>query len=356
MNSDDILVIGGYGEVGGRLAALLDDAYPGRVIVGGRNPARAAGRRARFVDIDAPDSIEKALDGVGTVAACVLPREPHLLKAVVRRGLAYTSIAPLVLPWAEVQALHDEARHTGARVILATGIEPGICSVLVRAAVEKLGGVDAIETALLLSVGDAFGADSMAFILKEIVQPYAVTIDGRGQTIHAFEHSRRVSFPAPIGTRTAYTMAFTDQRYYPMTLGARTAIARLALDPPWLGALIAGLLKLGGRAWLARAGGRSAMHGVTDKLRKRYSAHEQFALVVDVRRGDRAVHASLLGRTQARAAALGAFATMSALIEGEQDKPGVWLAEQVLDGALFLERLARHGLVPVIREARVPTR
>jgi short subunit dehydrogenase-like uncharacterized protein len=350
LEKDDILVIGGYGEVGGRLAALLDEAYPGRVIRAGRNPSRAARKPARFVDVDKPESIDEALEGVGVVAACVLPREPHLLKAVVRRGLAYTSIAPLVLPWHEVQALHDEARETGARVILASGIEPGISSMLVRSAIQVLGGAHTIESALLLSIGDAFGADSMAFILREMVQPYQVKIDGRERTIHAFEHPRRVQFPPPIGTRTAYTMAFTDQRYYPMTLGARTAMARIALDPPWLGPVIAGLLKLGGRAWLARRAGRGALYGAAERLQQRYRGRDSFALVVEVRRGDRAIRASLLGRTQARAAALGAFATVCALADREQEKPGVWLAEQALDPARFLERLARHGLVPMFED------
>jgi hypothetical protein len=52
--------------------------------------------------------------------------------------------------------------------VLATGLEPGISSVLARLGADRLGRVDAIETALLLGAGDAYGPDSMGFILEEL--------------------------------------------------------------------------------------------------------------------------------------------------------------------------------------------
>src|SRR5262245_13154124 len=102
---NDILVVGGYGEVGRRLATMLGD----RAIVGGRNPDRAGGMHARRIDVDDPTSIDEALRGIGVVVACVRQREPHLLHAAVRKGIAYTSIAP---PWIEprtLEPLHRDA-------------------------------------------------------------------------------------------------------------------------------------------------------------------------------------------------------------------------------------------------------
>ncbi len=137
-----------------------------------------------------------------------------------------------------------------------------------------------------------------------------------------------------------------------MTLGAKTAIARLALDPPWLGAAVAKLTKPGARGWVRLEGGRSAMHRLTERLRRRYSDQDQFALLVELRGGGQIVRSSLLGRGQAQATAIGAAAAiLEALILREQNKPGVWLAEQVIDPRRFLERLGAHGLVPIIADA-----
>ena len=345
------LVVGGYGEVGRRLALLLDAARVGTVAVAGRNPEHALGVDARRIDVDDPSTIEPALDGIDVVVACVRQRQPHLLQAAIRRGLAYTSIAPPWLPWPELRRLHGEAQHSGARIVAATGLEPGISSVLAKIAADRLGGADAIETALLLGVGDAYGADSMEFLVEEIAQSFEVLVDGALRPTHAFAQSARVVFPDPIGQRRAYAIPFRDQLYYPHTLGVRTARARIALEPAWLGSLLSTLVHLGAPAWIRHGGARKRIHRLTNALRRRYASADRFALCVEARRGARSVTAALTGRGQAQATAVGVAAIATALGAREVHTPGVWLAEQVIDPDRFLARLADAGLVPTIHAA-----
>lgn len=346
---EEILIVGGYGEVGGRIAAILRETHGGAVVVAGRNPERASDVAARRIDVNEEGSIESALRGVGLVVACVRQREPRLLRAAVRLGIAYTSIAPPQMPPASIVPLHAEAQRTGARIVLGAGIEPGISSVLARIGADRVGKVDAVETALLLGVADVYGADSMAFILDELGQSYAVHIDGCATPTYAFDRATLVEFPAPIGMRRAFTMPFSDQLYFPTTLGARTSIARLALDPPWLAEVVSALTRLGARRWMRR-GGAHAMHGTVARLRALYAGRDEFALVVEVRGGGRIMRSTLLGRAQAHATAAGAAAIAEALYAREVETPGVWLAEQVVAPAAFLARLATRGLVPVTTE------
>lgn len=350
MTTDNILIVGGYGEVGRRLASQLETARPNRVVVAGRHPDQARGVPARQIDVNDPASIERALEGIDVVVACVTQPEPHLLRAAIHHGIAYTSIAPPWIPWSETEPLRMQARRTGARIILAGGVEPGITSVLVRAAADRIGQIDAIETALLLGLGDAYGADSLAFIFKEIGQPYSIVIEGQPQSSYAFERSKLVAFPEPVGRRRAYTMPFRDQLYYPATLGAKTAISRIAIDPPWLAQVVSGLLRVGLRRILQRGGGRGAVRGLIEKLRRRYAARDHWALVVDVRGGDRTIRTTLIGRQQAEATAVGVGAIVEALWAREVAEPGVWLAEQVIAPEQFLARLAAHGMVPIVEE------
>jgi hypothetical protein len=188
----------------------------------------------------------------------------------------------------------------------------------------------------------------MAFLLDEITQKYQVTIEGQAEEIRAFERPALIEFPQPVGPRRAYSIPFRDQLYYPATLGARTAVARLALDPPWLGAALAKLTKFGGRVWARRQSGHGALNGLAERLRRRYAECDQFALVVEVRGGGRTVRSTLIGRFQARATAVGAAAIVEALLQGEVSEPGAWLAEQVIAPAPFLARLEAQRLVPVI--------
>jgi saccharopine dehydrogenase (NAD+, L-lysine forming) len=344
--NEKILIVGGYGEVGRRLAAQLEATQPGRVVVAGRHPENASGVPSRKVDVADVVSIERALDGVGVVVACIRQREPHVLRAAIRRGIAYTSIAPTHLPWSALEPFRMEAEGTGARIVVGAGLSPGITNVLARAAADALGHVDTVETALMLSLGDAYGPDSMDFILEEVSHPYSVVIDGRKRTANAFEKPKRVTFPAPVGERRAYTMPFTEQFYYPATLGAKTAIARIALDPPWLADGLSVLLRAGLRRALGRGGRGDAVRSLLEKLRRRYRGRDHYALVVEVGGNGRTMRSTLVGRSQATATAAGAAAITEALWAGEVEQPGVWFAEQVIAPNPFLARLAQQGIAP----------
>src|SRR3990172_8106795 len=103
----DILVVGGYGVVGRRIAARLAPDFPDRIVIAGRDERRAEalcrelgrGSRARRIDVDDAASIGPALDGVGTVVTWVAQRELHLLRPSIARGVAYTDIAPRLAFW-----------------------------------------------------------------------------------------------------------------------------------------------------------------------------------------------------------------------------------------------------------------
>src|SRR5215207_8437554 len=102
MKDTDILITGGYGTVGRRVVTDLAPEYPGRLVLTGRSAEKAAhlaaelghGVRSRRIDVDDLGSVEAALDGVGVVMSCIDQPEPHLLRAAIGRGLAYTDIAP----------------------------------------------------------------------------------------------------------------------------------------------------------------------------------------------------------------------------------------------------------------------
>jgi hypothetical protein len=335
---EDLLIIGGYGEVGRRLAARLQATH--RVRVGGRN----GGVR---VDVDDPGSVARALDGIGTVVVCVRQHDAHVLRAAVRRGLAYTSVAPPRMDEAQLAALDEEARQTGARVVVGAGLEPGIASILARVAADRAAPADEIETALLLSTGDIYGPDSMAFIFEELADRYSMLIGGDPVTARAFDASAPVAFPPPVGARTAYTMPFSDQTHYPRTLGVRTAIARIALDPPWSASILASVVSNGGRNWLAHGYGRRLLRAISARLRERHEGEDRFALVVDVHGAWKRVRATLVGHEQANATALGAAGVVHGLATVP---PGVWMAEQVIAPAPFIERMTAEGLVPIFEE------
>lgn len=350
-----ILIVGGTGTIGRRLAKNLAPDYPNRVIVAARNIEKARelaaelgqGVRARRVDVGDRSSVDAALADVGVVMSCVAQLEtPSLLLASIANGLGYTDIAPIAMKRpsypAEVTA---EAVRTGARVILGAGLVPGISNMLARMGADCVGSVDAVETTCLLSVGDEYGADSRRYLAKEITGQFKVRINGEELLARPFTRPRRIEFAPPLGTVTARLFPFSDQIYYPATLGATTAVSRLALMPPWIsGGLAIALPLIGGALAKPSTGPSRRLEWLMEWLKRRYAGLDRWGVHVEVR-GARGVHrASLQGRGQADATALSASTFVRALVEGEVDHPGIWTAEQVVPVGRFLDRIAVYGL------------
>jgi len=247
------------------------------------------------------------------------------------------------------ETMKAEAARTGARIVLGAGLAPGISSLLARLAADRVGVVESVACNVLLSVGDAYGPASRAYLMEEIAMPYAVRIDGAEAPMRPFSDSARVIFPHPLGERAAYLFPFSDQVFFPETLGARTALSRLALDPSWLGALLSALVGLRVTEMLRRrAGAEERVQRLTAWLRRRYEGRDFYAVVVDVHGPRGRVRTSLVGHGQASGTAIGAVALVRSLAEGEVEQPGIWLAEQVVPPGPFFERLATRGLVPTI--------
>jgi len=348
-----ILIVGGSGVVGRRIAAELAPDYGNQVIIAGRNLDRAKivaakiGRDVRFreVDVNAPTSIAAALEDVAIVISCIDQPRRDVLHTAIERGLQYTDITPHLTELGRGTAFENidaAARKSGARVVLGTGIVPGISNVMVRAIADALGGAEQIETSLQLSARDVAGPASFDYFLQELSMPFVVHVDGEDRQARAFSKPRPVVFPPPIGARPAYFFPFSDQVLYPRTLGARTAITRLALEPASLARLLAFGVRTGAASLISR---ETVRHTIASLHKSRAPSDDTlFALRVDVTNHGHSGHATLLGHAQADAAAAGAAAVVRSLLDGEVDEPGAWMPEQVIDPKRFFSRLATRGL------------
>ena len=182
--------------------------------------------------------------------------------------------------------------------------------------------------------------------------PFTVHADGVDRPAQVFSDPRMIEFHSPFGPRSAYLFPFSDQVFFPETLGARTAISRLALEPPWLGALLSALIRLRVTRMLRRrAGAEERVQRLSARLQRRYRGCDWYGITVEIQGARGWIRVGLAGREQATGTAIGAAAVVRALDEGEVNQPGIWLVEQVVPPRPFFERLAAYGLVPTV-EAR----
>ena len=354
---EDILIVGGYGAVGVQIAAELAPDYAGLVIVAGRHLEKAEqiaaeigfGVRGRQIDVDDPVSIEAALKNVAVIVSCIDQREPHLFQAAIAHGLAYTDITPHLMTRRPTAAMKSKATATGARIILGAGLAPGISSMFARLGADRVAAVDSVESNVLLSAGDVYGPASSSYLLEEFSLPFSTLIAGQVKAFKPLVGATSIHFPQPLGWRKAYRFPFSDQVFFPETLGAHTSITRLALNPPWVGSVLSLLLRLGLPALMKRrAGGQERFQKFNTWLKQKYAGIDWYGLVVAVRGSRGLVRVSLVGHGQARGTAIGAALLARALIEQEVECAGIWLAEQVVPSEWFFKRLTEHGLVPIV--------
>jgi saccharopine dehydrogenase (NAD+, L-lysine-forming) len=359
-NVGDILVVGGYGVVGRRIAAALACQFPGRTVIAARDESKAErlcselghGSRPRRIDINDQASIDQALEHVGTVVACVAQSEMHLLRTSIARGLAYTDIAPQLAFWQGAEEMADEARRTGARIVLGAGLSPGISNMMAAQMAKAIGRVDRIETAILLSLGDEYGPDSLHHVLDALIRPFRVLQEGREYPAVPFSEAVYVDFPEPLGRRNAYLFPWSDVVYYPKTLGAKTSVGRFALEPAWAAQLVSMMVRAGARRWLERPGFLRGNRRAIDRLTRRYAGYDHFALVVTAEGSDGEMKMRLAGRHQADVTAASAAEIARALAAGEVDQAGLWLPEQVISPERFFAALATLGWRPTSEESR----
>jgi saccharopine dehydrogenase (NAD+, L-lysine forming) len=355
MSARGILIVGGYGVIGRRIAVELAVDYSDQITIAGRNGAKAAeaaaatgrGARGRQIDTSVATSVAAALEGVAIVISCIDLPDRALLWAAIERGLCYTDITPRLTELgrgAAYERVDAAARSSGARVVLGTGIAPGIVNVMARALTDPRGRADEIETALLLPAGDSGGPALLGYFLQELAMSYEIRVQGADRPARAFSDPRLVEFPPPAGARLAYLFPFSDQVLYPRTLGASTAVTRLAVDPAWLGRFLAMMVSTGASRLTAIEWIRNAIMNARRGQNRPSAKEAWFELRVDVRCGDRLKHATLVGQAQADATALAAAETARLLIEGNVSEPGAWMPEQVIDPGPFFAHLASRGL------------
>jgi saccharopine dehydrogenase-like NADP-dependent oxidoreductase len=348
-----ILVVGGSGAVGSRLAALLAPRWPAGVIVAARDEARVrrvaraiggAARGARL-DVDDPSAVSAALAEACLVVNCVPLRAPfHLMREAIEAGLAYTDVSPAPI-WEAGLALAPLAARSGARVILGAGLAPGASSVMARALAERLGGLDAIDVTLQFHVGDEIGDAALETLIELSARTLRGVRAGQPHAFRAFDEAREIRLGEPPRARLAYRAPFTDQLWFAASLGARSAATWLALEPAWAGRMVAVLARRGMASALDKPTRRRvAIRVLQAAARPLRIRGRDFALVVEARGPQGSGRLELGGRCEPQGTAIAASLAVRALLGEQSIPPGVWFPEQVIAPAWFFPCMAALDL------------
>ncbi|MCW3837046.1 DUF4166 domain-containing protein [Sphingomonas canadensis] len=287
-----ILLIGGYGGFGARLARRLAGRGH-RVIVAGRSMERAAAFSATL-----PGAEPLVADRTNGIGLAMARERPDLVidaagpfqgsghtvpEACIAMRIPYLDLADARDFVCGIGALDKDARRAGVPVISGASSVPALSGAVVRELAAGMARVDRVEMAISASNRASAGPSVAAAILSYVGRPVKLWRGRRWATGWGWQEMRRQDFLLPDGTglrgRLTGIADVPDHAILPEALPGRPAVTFRAgtelgfqMRTLWLASWpvrwgwIASLTKLRGllmplyRATLRFGGDRSAMH------------------------------------------------------------------------------------------------
>ena len=330
-----ILIVGGYGHVGRRIAERLlkDGIAPvrlaGRSLEKARAMAARLGCEARHIDLDRAETWDDAIAGADIVLVCMDQKDMSFPAHVLERGMSYVDITASDSFFRQVETLGGLAAASGGRAILSIGLAPGLTNLLVKACTEKLDHAKSARIGIMLGLGDAHGPAAIDWTLDKLLSAG----DGQAQM-------ETIPFGISPHGCPAIPFDFADQHVVRRTLGLSDASTFLAFDPPMMARMVFALLPfIRATPWLTRLMGQTMpyMRFGSDRAALAVEVHSEIDGRTEICR------AVLEGKREADITALVAALTVKHLSQTEI-RAGVWHIDQILS----IDELA-----PVLRESGI---
>ena len=258
-----VLILGGYGVFGGRLARLLlQDGI--EVIVAGRNFERAAAFTCQYGGTPLFIDIAKDLSPIAGAAPALTAdaagpfqsygSDPYrVARFCIDHKIHYLDLSDDAAFTAGIAGLNERALAAGCFALSGVSSVPAISASAVRFLSEGLSEIQLIETALVPGNRAPRGRSVIGSILSQAGEPLTIWRDGAWRQHRGWTEAKRVSF-GPGFKRWASLIGAPDLQLFPKAFNARSVVFRAGLE---LGVMHWGL------AFLARLRALGLLPGLT---------------------------------------------------------------------------------------------
>lgn len=243
-----VLIIGGYGNFGAFIARQLADDAGIRLIVSGRDGARA---RDLIAGLCAAHPIEwHAFDKSADLAGALAATRPDLVidtagpfqghgydvaEACIDVGCHYVDLADARAFVCGFAALNERAKAHDVLAISGASSLPALTAAIVDHVAPQFTRIDATDAAIATAQRSRRGGPATtAAILSYVGRPFTTLRDGRWQTVYGWQDLRRETF-AGIGRRLLANCDVPDLELFPARYpGLKTVRFQAGLEVPLL--------------------------------------------------------------------------------------------------------------------------
>lgn len=231
-----ILLVGGYGVVGSRVAAQLRRHHPDlRLVIAGRNQGNAkdlAGRlgnaEAAVIDTADADPLAQVRGDIAAVLALVHDHDDNLLRAAIARGLPYVDITRGVAAQTRAYVTTSLA-PIRAPVMFASNWMAGVPAIMALYLARDLAPIDSVTLSILYDMSETIGPDS-ADAGSTMSEPFMARVDGAWRKVEGLSDPLVVSFPSG-RERPTVRVSMADVITLAQATRARDVAVRIGIEP-----------------------------------------------------------------------------------------------------------------------------
>ncbi|WP_100403813.1 saccharopine dehydrogenase family protein [Bacillus sp. FJAT-42315] len=279
----DIVVVGGYGHVGGQICKMLGEVYPGRVYAAGRRLEQAErfcqtmNGKVKPQQLTTDESVDwQWLERTKLVIMCIDQESPTFARKCLMNGTHYVDISAKGSFLSQLEKLNAESCE--ATGVLSVGLAPGLTNLLAQQAKLVFDQTDRIDIAIMLGLGDSHGKAAIEWTIDQVNSGFEVMQNNQLVAVDSFTDRQLTDFGSSLGKHVAYRFPFSDQQTLPRTLHVPTVATRLCFDSHWMTASMALLRRMGVSRFLEKKAVRSSMVKLLSSLR---IGTAQYAVKVD---------------------------------------------------------------------------
>ncbi len=247
-----VLVLGGYGTCGRRIAEILAQDPAVECVIGGRDVRRGQAAASQvgveFVVVEAQRaaSLNAALDGVFAVVNTCGPfhwRDYTVAERCARRGVYYVDMADDRSYILGIRDLSQRAVEGGVALVSGAGSALTFSSVLAEAVAPAFDVIERIDIAMLSGNRNPQGPASIRSLLATQGQAVRICERGRWREAPGFSRARAIDLPVPFGRCRLYARDAPEVEILSARYGAAVTY-RTGFELPllnrghaWLGSL-----------------------------------------------------------------------------------------------------------------------
>ncbi|AYC31272.1 saccharopine dehydrogenase [Pseudomonas cavernae] len=249
-----VLILGGYGNFGKRIAENLSKAHPGiEFIIAGRNLGQASRLCAELQPLAAPGSVllGARLDiDAATFAGDLAALTPDLVihtsgpfqgqdyrvpRACIQVGAHCIDLADDRRYVCDIHSLDQEAAARGVLLVSGASSVPGLSSTVIEHFRGEFTSLESIDFAIAPGNQAEVGEATLKGILSYTGHPFEVLQDGCWRERRGWMDPRRVDFGAPVGRRWLANIDIPDLELFPQRYpGVRSVRFQAGLELPVL--------------------------------------------------------------------------------------------------------------------------